>query len=117
MTHFVNQLYNDKLKNVIEFMNLVDTRCEVVQCTLLIKGNKKYLSLSSDSAPHTTYPVHVDEHHESISLTRSILFSFEVAVDELRSVRDQTVKVPVQTIIDDFMNPTHTTKNIAHITH
>ena len=47
--------------------------------------------------PGSTYPVHVDQHHECISLARGVLFSFEVAVDQLWSVRDQTVKVPVQT--------------------
>ena len=37
----------------------------------------------------------MDEHHECISLAGCIQFSLEVAVDQLRSVGDQTLKIPV----------------------
>ena len=43
-----------------------------------------------------SYSVHVDEHHEGIPLTRGVLLPLEVGVDQLRSIRDQLVKVSVK---------------------
>lgn len=35
LTHFVNQLHNDELKNIAKSVNLVDTRAEVIQSSIL----------------------------------------------------------------------------------
>ena len=43
MAHFIDQLNNDQLENIIEFMDLVDACGEVVQSTLLHQGNDTQL--------------------------------------------------------------------------
>ena len=41
-----------------------------------------------------TYPVSMDEHHECIPLAGRIKLSLQVAVDQLRGIGDETLKVP-----------------------
>lgn len=75
--NFVNKLDNDELQNVIERMNLVDASLEISKCPISIA---------------------LDEHHERVSLARSIFLGSQILRHHLRRVRNQVREV----IVNDF---------------
>lgn len=50
LTHFVDQLHNNQLENVTKSMDLIDTRAEVIQSSVLYEQNYTKLSLGGGQA-------------------------------------------------------------------
>lgn len=100
-SYFVNQLYNDQLENVPECVNLVNTRAQVIQSSLLLDvkcamkpwEENSHTCMCADGED-STHLICMNQHHEGISLAACIFLIHQKIMDQLWSVGDEVVKVP-----------------------
>lgn len=84
--YLINQFHDDQLQNVTEIIHLIQTRCQIIQCTILVS---------------------MQQHQECIPFAWHILLRVQEVGDELRAVGHEPFKVLVNGENCKHSIPTH----------